>query len=111
MTGVPVEIPQHIVRPLAEAMEDAAMRLIGRDLGTIHRDDIAAEALAAVWSEIQTHVREQVAGEIETEADRRNAARVEITGRPRDWDGPIGTGLRLAAAVARGAARDPGDTQ
>jgi GAF domain-containing protein len=35
------------VRRAAEAMEDAAFRLIGRDLGTIYRDRIARETLAA----------------------------------------------------------------
>src|SRR5580765_943659 len=40
-------IPADAVTAAAEAMEDAAMRWIGRDLGTIHRDTIAREALAA----------------------------------------------------------------
>lgn len=37
-----------VVRPAAEAMEDAAFKYLGRDLGTIHRDDIAAAALSAL---------------------------------------------------------------
>lgn len=36
------------VRLVGEAIEDAAMRLKGRDLGTVHRDQIAREALAAL---------------------------------------------------------------
>lgn len=35
------------VQQAAEAMEDAAFRLTGRDLGTIYRDRIAEEALTA----------------------------------------------------------------
>lgn len=36
------------VRLVGEAIEDAAMRLKGRDLGTVHRDQIAREALDAL---------------------------------------------------------------
>lgn len=36
------------VRLAAEAMEDAAMRYLGRDLGTIYRDKIAQAGLAAI---------------------------------------------------------------
>lgn len=38
-------------RRAGEAMEDASVRWLGRDLGTVHRDDIAQAALdaAGVW--------------------------------------------------------------
>lgn len=36
------------VRVLAEALEDAALRYLGRDLGTLHRDDIAQAGLDAL---------------------------------------------------------------
>jgi hypothetical protein len=35
------------LRVVGEAIEDAALRHLGRDLGTIHRDKIAAAAYAA----------------------------------------------------------------
>lgn len=55
----------------AEAMEDAAFRWIGRDLGTIHRDDIAAEALAAAdrWDREHGYVRIKLEDVIEKIAD------------------------------------------
>lgn len=33
----------------AEAIEDVAIRLIGRDLGTVHRNEIVAAGLAAAF--------------------------------------------------------------
>lgn len=36
------------IETAAEAMEDAALSLIGRDLGTLHRNDIARAALASL---------------------------------------------------------------
>lgn len=41
------EIPEAAVHAAAEAIEDRAMELIGRDLGTIHRNEIVAAGLAA----------------------------------------------------------------
>lgn len=45
------------VRRAAEALEDAALRLTGRDLGTIYRDRIAREGLAA-GLDVETIARE-----------------------------------------------------
>jgi hypothetical protein len=50
------------VRLVGEAIEDAAMRLKGRDLGTVHRDQIAREALAAL-EPIRAAEREEAARE------------------------------------------------
>lgn len=36
-----------LVTAAAEAIEDAAIPLIGRDLGTVHRDTIVAAGVAA----------------------------------------------------------------
>lgn len=57
------------VRLVGEAIEDAAMRLKGRDLGTVHRDQIAREALDAI-----EHIRA---------AERQEAARAAAE---RAWD-------------------------
>lgn len=40
-----------MVERAAEAMEDAAVQLLGRDLGTVHRGDIARAALEAALGE------------------------------------------------------------
>ena len=40
-------IPADVIAAAAEAMEIEAIRCLGRDLGTVHRDDIAAAALGA----------------------------------------------------------------
>lgn len=42
-----LKIPDAAVKAAAEAIEDVAFRLLGRDLGTIHRDEIVAAGLAA----------------------------------------------------------------
>ena len=51
MTSVPGQgsdnVTERAIEAAAEAMEDSAMRWLGRDLGTIHRNDIAADALVA----------------------------------------------------------------
>jgi hypothetical protein len=36
-----------MIAAAAEAVEDVAVRLIGRDLGTIHRDEIVSAGIAA----------------------------------------------------------------
>jgi hypothetical protein len=54
------------VRLVGEAIEDAAMRLKGRDLGTVHRDQIAREALDAI-----EHIREAERQEAAREGERR----------------------------------------
>lgn len=41
------EIPEAAVQAAAGAIEDRAMELIGRDLGTIHRNEIVAAGIAA----------------------------------------------------------------
>lgn len=40
-------IPADVIAAAAEAMDAEAIRCLGRDLGTVHRDDIAAAALGA----------------------------------------------------------------
>lgn len=40
-------IPADVIAAAAEAMDNEAIRCLGRDLGTVHRDDIAAAALGA----------------------------------------------------------------
>ncbi len=37
-----------LVRAVGEAIEDACLTHLGRDVGTIHRDDIARAAIAAM---------------------------------------------------------------
>lgn len=37
-----------LVRAVGEAIEDACLQWIGRDVGTVHRDDIARAAIAAM---------------------------------------------------------------
>ncbi|WP_275558514.1 hypothetical protein [Streptomyces sp. 5-6(2022)] len=46
-TAASVIITDVMVRAAAEAIEDACLTHIGRDLGTIHRDDIARAGLEA----------------------------------------------------------------
>lgn len=84
------EISDEAVTAAAEAMEDAAMRWTGRDLGTIHRDDIAREALAAA-----------VAAGLST-TDRETLDRVRSMCRDA---------LVEQGAVADGAFADPTDLQ
>lgn len=79
------------VRPAAEAMEEVALLLTGRDLGTIHRDEVAAAAVAAAYPVIAAYVREQVAQEIES----------TMNDPKRDMLGLRG-GLNIAARIARG---------
>ena len=43
----PAAVSEEAVEAAAESIEDDAMRWLGRDLGTIHRDDIARNALTA----------------------------------------------------------------
>lgn len=43
----PSPITAAMVRAAAEAMEDECLRRLGRDLGTVHRDDIARAGLEA----------------------------------------------------------------
>lgn len=50
-------VPDEAVRAAAEAIEDGAIRLLGRDLGTIHRDDIVRAGLAAALPVIAARVR------------------------------------------------------
>jgi hypothetical protein len=46
---VPAEaLPEEWITAAAEAIEDVMIRRLGRDLGTIHRDEIVAAGLAAV---------------------------------------------------------------
>lgn len=60
------EIPDEAVRLAAEAIEDASMRMLGRDLGTLHRDEIVRDGIAAAYPAIETAVREKIASEIES---------------------------------------------
>jgi hypothetical protein len=41
-------LPEEWITAAAEAIEDVMIRRLGRDLGTIHRDEIVAAGLAAV---------------------------------------------------------------
>jgi hypothetical protein len=58
------------VTAAAEAIEDAAMRWLGRDLGTLHRNEIVAEGLAAAVPHLERQIRESIAGEIEADTTR-----------------------------------------
>jgi hypothetical protein len=45
-----------VVRLAAEAMEDTAIMRLGRDLGTVYRDEIASATLAAVAGVLRAHI-------------------------------------------------------
>lgn len=47
------DIPDEWAKKAGEAVEDAALRYLGRDLGTLHRDDIARAAIDAVAGDIR----------------------------------------------------------
>lgn len=70
------------VRLVGEAIEDAAMRLKGRDLGTVHRDQIAREALDAL-EPIRAAERQEAAREA---LDRVGAEidRLHFSGAPAE---------------------------
>lgn len=54
MTADNNAVDARLVSIAAEAMEDAALELLGRDLGTIHRNTIAERTVAAVLAAIDT---------------------------------------------------------
>lgn len=59
MTTPDTPIPDEAVRLAAEAIEDEAIRHIGRDLGTIHRDDIVRAGLTAAAPILRKHWAQQ----------------------------------------------------
>lgn len=75
-------IPDKAVSIAAEAMEDEAMRLLGRDLGTLHRNDIARAALEAAVPYL-TADTETVAAKWELNCKVAQAERDELI-RERD---------------------------
>lgn len=113
-----VEIPQHIKRAAVEELETthwdgngcgthdvlACSRCYGPSPASA--DEVVDDVLAAVWPLIETHVREQVAGEIERlrEAHFQEYGNEEPSARGEDW------GYTYAAKGARGAARDGGSS-
>lgn len=64
-------IPDEAVTVAAEAIEDEAMRALGRDLGTLHRDDIVRAGLAAALP----FLRASIAREIMSVRSDRNEMR------------------------------------
>ena len=54
------DLPPDAVEAAAEAMEDEAMRLLGRDLGTIHRNEIAAAALSAALPALREALAQEI---------------------------------------------------
>jgi hypothetical protein len=83
------------VRLVGEAIEDAAMRLKGRDLGTVHRDQIAREALAAL-DPVRAAERQEAARVALLEA----AADSNWAPERGDWDGEsVAAWLRAHAEV------------
>lgn len=72
------------VRLVGEAIEDAAMRLKGRDLGTVHRDQIAREALAALEPIRAAEREEAVRAELLAAAEEV-AVRIDRVVDPDEW--------------------------
>ncbi len=68
-------IPGEAVRLAAEAIEDEAVRRLGRDLGTVHRDEIVRAGLTSAYQQFverwREHVRDQFAA-AETYFDQIN---------------------------------------
>lgn len=53
-----IDVTDEMVTAAAEAIEDEAIRRIGRDLGTIHRDNIVRAGLAAVLAVVERQQQE-----------------------------------------------------
>jgi hypothetical protein len=85
------------VRRAAEAMEDAALRLTGRDLGTIYRDRIAREGLAAGLGV------EEMARVLNLHASFKASAEIQDPNTPWYWECD-GCDARLALSGTYGRA-------
>jgi hypothetical protein len=99
--GADQTISDETVTAAAEAMEDAAMRWIGRDLGTIHRDDIARDALLAAVPHIEAAIRQAIADEIEAVQHGPGILLGDFAQPAQHFN----AGIRAAASVARGGSR------
>jgi hypothetical protein len=76
------QITEEMIQAAAEAMEDAAVELIGRDLGTIHRNRIAERGLrAALAGRAVLALPESDQGVFRPSA-RTVVAKVDHEGRP-----------------------------
>jgi hypothetical protein len=98
-------LPEEWITAAAEAIEDVMIRRLGRDLGTIHRDEIVAAGLAAVVplarAEGVAAGRTAAAAPLRAAADaRREYAALREAGDP-----PAALGLRVEAELLEAAAR------
>ena len=75
----------------AEAIEDAAFRWLGRDLGTIHRNEIVAEGLAAavpvILDEAAAQIEEQFSDDTGRLALGGDIALAVLRGLRDEWSG------------------------
>lgn len=78
-----ITIPEEAVNAAAQDMADAAVFHLGRDLGTVHRNEIALAALEAAAPLI-------LAAELERLVDET------------DWAWAVGSSLKARAAELRG---------
>ena len=62
-------IPDEAVEAAAVAMEDAALSLIGSDLGTMYRNDIARAALAAAAPHLAAKALQEAADDTRARGD------------------------------------------
>ena len=76
-----VDLPAELVTQVAEAIEDEAVRWLGRDLGTVHRDEIVRagllRALPMIVAAVRAEERQPEGGAALIAAERQRQIDVE----------------------------------